>query len=76
LDDKGHLILTPELILETWERKLRNKLVKELLVKWKDLLEEDATWENEQNLQPPVLQLLGSTNIRERRTVMFLPKFS
>lgn len=46
LDDEGHLVLTPEFILETWERRLRNKMIKDHLVKWKDLPKEDATWES------------------------------
>jgi len=58
LDDKGHLVLVPEAILEARERKLINRTVKEFLVKWKDLLEEDVTWEGEHVLQHPSLQLL------------------
>ena len=41
-------MLVPEAILDTRERKLRTKIVKEYLVRWKDLPEEDATWESEQ----------------------------
>jgi len=58
LDDEGHLILTPEFILETRKRKLRSRVIKEYLVRWKDLLIEDITWEGEKILQHPVLQLL------------------
>jgi len=59
LDDEGHLVLTLEFILDTWERRLRNRVIREHLVKGKDLLEEDATWESKQILQHPALQLLG-----------------
>jgi hypothetical protein len=39
--------LVSEEILEVKERKLRNRTIKEYLVKWKDLPIEDATWEGE-----------------------------
>ena len=48
LDEEGKLVLVPKAILDTRERKLRTRIVKEYLVKWKDLSEEDATWESEQ----------------------------
>jgi len=38
LDNEGHLILTKKLILETRGWKKRNRVLRELLVKWKDLL--------------------------------------
>lgn len=47
LDDEGHLVLVLEPILEVRERKPRNRVVSEFLVRWKDLSEEDATWEGE-----------------------------
>jgi len=40
LDDEGHLVLTLETILETQERTLRNRGIKEHLVKWKDFPDE------------------------------------
>lgn len=43
LDEEGELLL----VLETREWKLQSRTMKEYLVKWKDLLVEDATWECE-----------------------------
>ncbi|MCO5586342.1 hypothetical protein L7F22_040282 [Adiantum nelumboides] len=48
---QGVLELQPDYILETRERKLRNKSIIEHLVKWKDFPEENATWEDEVTLQ-------------------------
>lgn len=45
LDDEGHLVLEPEAILETQERKLRSRTIREILVRWKNMPDEDATWE-------------------------------
>ena len=47
LDDEGLLILIPEWIIQTRERKLRNRVIREYLVQWKELPPEDATWEGE-----------------------------
>ena len=58
LDEEGQLILISEEVLETRERKLRNMSIKECLIKWKNLPIKDATWEGEQILQHPGLQLL------------------
>ena len=70
LDEEGHLVLVPEEIIDVRERKLRNRVIKEYLVRWKDLPAEDATWDNEQILQHPSLQLLEDKQFREGRTVM------
>jgi len=43
LDDEGLLILIPEQIIQTRERKLKNRVIREYLVQWKELLPEDAT---------------------------------
>ncbi|MCO5575354.1 hypothetical protein L7F22_029154 [Adiantum nelumboides] len=48
---QGVFELQPDYILETRERKLRNRSIIEHLVKWKDFPEEDATWEDEITLQ-------------------------
>jgi hypothetical protein len=70
LDEEGQLVLVPEEILEGRERKLRNRTIKEYLVKWKDLPIEDATWEGEQVLQHPGLKLLVDKQSWAGRTVM------
>ncbi|KAH9313807.1 hypothetical protein KI387_022434 [Taxus chinensis] len=45
LDDEGRLDLVPEELLDWRERRLWNKVIREYLVRWKDLPLEDATWE-------------------------------
>ena len=70
LDDEGLLILIPERIIQTRERKLRNRVVKVYLVQWKELSPEDATWEGEQVLQHPSLKLLEDRQSQAGRTVM------
>ena len=70
LDDEGKLILVPEAILDTRERVLRRRTIREYLVKWRNLPVEDATWENEQILQHPELKLLEDKQFWEGRTVM------
>lgn len=40
-------MLMSKAILEVRERRLKNMIVQEFLVKWKDSPEEDATWEGE-----------------------------
>jgi hypothetical protein len=37
LDEEGQLILIPEYVLEVREKRLRNKNIKEYLIKWKNL---------------------------------------
>ena len=70
LDDEGLLILIPERIIQTRERKLRNRVIREYLVQWKVLPLEDATWEGERVLQHPSLQLLENKQSQAERTVM------
>ena len=57
-DDEGHLVLQPEAIIDIREGQLRSRTVREFLVRWKNLPDEDATWESEKILQHPSLQLL------------------
>eukprot|EP00253_Pinus_taeda_P032510 PITA_32510 len=45
LDEEGSIWLQPEQVLDTQERHLRGRTIKEVLVKWKDTSPEDATWE-------------------------------
>ena len=70
LDEVGKLILVLEEVIETRERKLRNRIIREYLIRWKDLPYEDATWEGESILQHPSLRLLEGKQSREGRTVM------
>ena len=64
------MVLILEEILQERERKLRNRIIREFLVKWKDLPIEDATWEGEQVLQHTNLKLLEDKQSRAGRIVM------
>ena len=64
------MVLIPEEILQERERKLRSSIIREFLVKWKDLPIEDATWEGEQVLQHPYMKLLEDKQSRAERTIM------
>eukprot|EP00253_Pinus_taeda_P027402 PITA_27402 len=55
MDDEGHLVLQPKAIIDFRERRLRSRMVREFLVRWKNLPDEDATWESEEILQHPSL---------------------
>ena len=68
LDEEGKIVLIPEAILDTRKRTLRSRVVKEYLVKWKYLPEEDATWESEQVLQQIGLRLLENKQFQGGRT--------
>ena len=46
-DDERHLVLQLEAIIDTRERQRRRRTVREFLVRWKNLPNEDATWERE-----------------------------
>ncbi|WP_208972681.1 hypothetical protein, partial [Escherichia coli] len=50
LPTQGILQLQPNQILETRERSLRNRVIRDHLVQWKDYPLEDATWEEETSL--------------------------
>eukprot|EP00253_Pinus_taeda_P004594 PITA_04594 len=58
MEDEGHLVLQLEAIIDTRERQLQSRMVWEFLVRWKNLSDEDATWESEKILQHPSLHLL------------------
>ena len=51
LDEEGRIILDPEAIIATWEKRLHSRVIKEYLIKWKNLPEEDASWESKHFLQ-------------------------
>ena len=51
-------MLQPEAIIDTRERQRQSRTVREFLVRWKNLPDEDATWESEKILQHPSFQLL------------------
>jgi hypothetical protein len=74
LDEKGQLELVLEEVLEFWERKLRSKVIREFLIRWRGILVEDTTWESELVLQHPGLILLDDKQFWEGRTVMSLSK--
>jgi hypothetical protein len=67
---KAETILIPEEILEVWKKNLRRRSIKEYLVKWKDLLIEDATWESEQVLQETGSELLVGKKFLAGKTIM------
>eukprot|EP00253_Pinus_taeda_P005241 PITA_05241 len=57
LDEEGSIWLQPEQVLDTRVKQLRDRMIKEVLVKWKDTSPEDATWEPATILQQfPQLQ--------------------
>jgi len=59
LDDEGKLVLEPEGILSTHDKKLRSRVITEYLIKWKDLPIEEASWESEAfRQQHPSLRML------------------
>jgi hypothetical protein len=70
VDEEGQLSLIPEEILETREKKIRNKSIKEYFIKWKSLSIKDATWEGEQVLQHPSSELLVGKQFQAGETVM------
>jgi hypothetical protein len=47
LDDEGQLELVSEEVLEFREQKLRSRVIRECLIRWRGLLLEDSTWESE-----------------------------
>lgn len=50
-DEEGKVILEPEKNYETRTKQLRNRVITEYLVKWKNPLVEDSTWEDESFIQ-------------------------
>jgi hypothetical protein len=70
LDEEGQLELLPDKVLEQREHRLRSRVIRECLVRWRGLPVEDATWEGEHILQHPRFVLLEDKQSREGRTVM------
>jgi hypothetical protein len=74
LDEEGQLELVQEEVLEFLERKLRSRVIRECLIRWRGLPVEDATWESEQVLQHPGLVLLEDKIFQKGGTVISLSK--
>jgi hypothetical protein len=70
LDEEDQLELVPKEVLKQRERRLRSKVIKECLVRWRGLPMEEATWEGERILQHLGLMLLEDKQSLEGRTVM------
>ena len=49
-DDEGYLVLQLEAIIDTREGQLRNRTIREFLVRLKNFPDGDATWESEKIL--------------------------
>jgi hypothetical protein len=74
LDEDGQLELVLEEGLEFRERKLRSRVIRECLIRWRELLVEGATWEREKVLRHLGLVLLEDKQFQEGRNVMSLSK--
>jgi hypothetical protein len=70
MDEEGQLVLIPEEVLEVQEMRLRNRSIKEYLIRWKDLPIEDATWEQEHVVREAGLELLEDKQFQEGEIVM------
>jgi hypothetical protein len=70
MDEEGQLVLIPEEVLEVRETRLRNRSVKEYLIRWKDLPIEDATWEQEHVVREAGLELLEDKQFQAGETIM------
>ena len=67
LHDEEKLVLEPECILEIKTRTLRSKSINEYLIKWRNLPDDEATWENEDfHSRHPSLPILHGRGIPER----------
>jgi hypothetical protein len=70
MDEERQLVLILEEILEVREKKLRKISIREYLVKWKNLLMEDATWEGEQLIHKIGPKFLVGKQFLEGETVI------
>ena len=59
MPSQGQLELEPKHILDTRERKLRNRNLVEHLIQWKHFSVEDATWEDQTKLYNDFPQLFS-----------------
>jgi hypothetical protein len=61
LDEEGKIILELEAITDIRIRQLRNRSIYEYLIKWRKILVEDSTWEDESFIQkhPELLKCCG-----------------
>ena len=71
MDEEGQLELVPDEVLEHKERRLRSRVIRECLVRWRGL-PVGLTWEGDRILQHPGLTLLKDKQSQEGRTVMSL----
>eukprot|EP01018_Ginkgo_biloba_P006467 Gb_16217 [translate_table: standard] len=62
IENEGKLVLVPDAIIDTQEKRLRNKIITEYLVRWRGLPTEDATWEGPEILEHPALHCLWASN--------------
>ena len=74
LDDEGRVIWEPKEIIETQEIKLHSWTLQEYFIRWKNFLDEDASWEIEQFRQQYMsLPLLwGQSILKDGGNVMYL----
>jgi hypothetical protein len=70
MDEEGQLVLILEELLEFREKRLRNRSIKEYLIRWKDLPIEDATWEQEHVVREASLELRKDKQFQAGETVI------
>jgi len=59
LNNEGEVVVEPKAIIGTREKKLHSRVIIKYLIKWKSLLNEDASWETKDfRQQHPSLPML------------------